>query len=145
MARLLPGGGRYIDANRALNRMLERDPVPLAQRSMTPAFRDPRTGLAITVDQMRECLRNIMSAIGLNGDRYGAHSPRIGGATAMFAEDADELAIKTMGVWSSDAFMAYLRGHAPRILKIARRACSCKVKDNDHEAEFIFDEYDLAE
>ena len=57
ITRLLPGGGRYIDANRALNRMLERDPIPFAQRASTPAFRDPRNGLAITVDQMRDCLR----------------------------------------------------------------------------------------
>ena len=145
MTRLLPGGGRYVDANRALVRMLERDPVPLAQRGTTPAFRDPRSGEAISVDQARQCLRSILTAIGLNGNRYGMHSPRIGGATAMFAEDADELAIKTMGVWSSDAFMAYLRGHAPRILKLARRGCSCDVKDDDHEADFIFDEDDLDE
>ena len=50
-----------------------------------------------------------------------------------------------MGVWSSDAFMAYLRGHQPRILSLVRRGCSADVKDDDHEATFIFDEDDLAE
>ena len=47
-----------------------------------------------------------------NGDdpsEFGAHSLRIGGATALFAAGADPTVIRTMGRRSSDCYRLYVR------------------------------------
>ena len=40
---------------------------------------------------------------------YGAHSLRIGGATALAYSGAPEHVIKALGRWRSDAYLRYLR------------------------------------
>ena len=113
---------------------------------MTPAFRDPSTGLAITTEQFMRVLRSILAQIGLSPMLFGTHSLRIGSATALFVRGGDELTIKTMGVWSSDAFLKYIRSNLVRVLQLGSRGCSANVTDDDHEAGgFIFDEDDIDE
>ena len=77
------------------------DPVPAAVAAQTPLFRDPRSGMPLTVAAVRETLRLVLSGIGLDGSSYGAHSLRIGGATAMAWAQADHQVIKA-GARSSD-------------------------------------------
>ena len=66
-------------------------------------------GAPLTVDQVRAAVKRTMAAAGLNPDRFGAHSLRIGGATALFAAGADPTVIRTMGRWSSDIYRLYVR------------------------------------
>ena len=56
------------------------DPTP----SYSSCFRNPKTGKALTVDDMNEWVQLLMSAIGESQKEYGSHSARIGGATAMY-------------------------------------------------------------
>lgn len=145
LKRILPSGD-YIDASRALLRLSERDPVMPAERATTPAFRNPLTGLAITTDQFLQVLRHILGQLGLNPMHFGTHSIRIGSATALFVRGGDEIVIKTMGVWSSDAFLKYIRSNLVRVLQLGAKGCSADVTDDDHEAGgFIFDEDQIEE
>ena len=50
-----------------------------------------------------------MQSIGRDPARYGAHSLRIGGATAAMAAGVDPAIIKVLGRWSSDVYMIYMR------------------------------------
>jgi len=145
LKRILPSGD-YVDANRALQRLDELDPVAMGERKYVPAFRDPATGLSITTDQFLRVLRFIMAQLGLNPMFFGTHSLRIGSATALFVKGGDEITIKTMGVWSSDAFLKYIRSNLVRVLQLGSRGCSANVTDDDHEAgTFIFDDDDVVE
>jgi hypothetical protein len=102
--------GRYLSPGRCLYRLCrEIDPVPEHLERSTPLFRRPDTNQIITVDQMRRMLRSLMDACGRDGSKYGAHSCRIGGATALAFLHADSTTIKTLGRWKSDAYLMYVR------------------------------------
>ena len=82
----LPMRGSYLSPGLALWTLVHRtDPVPADRRATTPLFRDPATNKILTVDGLRASLRAILSNIGRDGTAYGAHSLRIGGATANMA------------------------------------------------------------
>jgi len=66
-------------------------------------------GRAITVAQVREMVRKCMAAAGLDPAHYGAHSLRIGGATAALAAGVSPSLIRLMGRWSSDIYEIYCR------------------------------------
>ena len=50
-----------------------------------------------------------MAAAGRDPDKYGAHSLRIGGATAALAAGVPPSLIRLMGRWSSDIYEIYCR------------------------------------
>ena len=54
---LLPAGGRYLDAYRALRRLFALDPVPAEELARTPLFRDPATGQAFTTRLVRAMVK----------------------------------------------------------------------------------------
>ena len=51
----------------------------------------------------------MMSSLGLDPARFGAHSLRIGGATAAAAAGVPPSVIRVMGRWNSDIFEVYTR------------------------------------
>ena len=109
-AKHLPVRGRFLSPGWALYQLVTSlDPVPNHLASTTPLFRNPLTGLALTVDQVRAGLRSCMAALGLDASQYGAHSLRIGGATALASLQAPSYVIQRLGHWSSDAYLRYLR------------------------------------
>ena len=54
-------------------------------------------------------VKTLMKAVGRDPRDYGAHSLRIGGATAAMAAGVDPAIIKVLGRWSSDIYMIYMR------------------------------------
>ena len=50
-----------------------------------------------------------MASIGLDPNRFGAHSLRIGGATAALAAGIQPTLIRVLGRWSSDIYEIYCR------------------------------------
>ena len=78
-------GGVLGDAVWEVRNLRAVDPVSEARWGATPAFRDPTTGHAFSVDEVNGWVQRLMYAIGEDGSEYGSHSARIGGATAMFA------------------------------------------------------------
>ena len=122
------GGGMFIDACVEVQRMLEFDPTPPTQASYTPMFRKP-DGSAFTTDDIRAIVRQLAVAINEDPLMFGAHSLRIGGATALFAAGADPLHIRTMGRWSSDCYRLYVRACFEQTLDWTRRLGSQRVHD----------------
>jgi hypothetical protein len=105
------------------------DPVAEHLRPTTPLFRDPLDNSILSIATMRADVRRCMDAAGRDGSKYGAHSCRIGGGTAMNFEHAPAATIKAAGAWSSDAYEAYLRACGKDVLTVAEAICSCDVDD----------------
>ena len=54
-------------------------------------------------------VKAMMASIGLDPARFGAHSLRIGGATAALAAGLSPAAIRAAGRWASDVYMLNTR------------------------------------
>ena len=65
-------------------------------------------GAAITVSEVRSAVRACMRAAGRDPQLFGAHSLRIGGATAALAAGVSPQLIRLMGRWSSDIYEIYM-------------------------------------
>jgi hypothetical protein len=140
---VLPMRGEYLSPGHMLW-TLDRvtDPVPSSARATTPLFRDPATNKILTVDSLRASLRAILSNIGRDGSAYGAHSLRIGGATAMAFCQASAEIIKDVGRWNSDAYLRYIRECRGDYMSYMTRICSADV--DDIEADHLdLDAHDL--
>ena len=70
-----------------------------------------------------------MVAVGWDPELYGAHSLRIGGATALFAGGADPMVIRPMGRWSSDCYRLYVRACFEQTVAWTSRMGSQRVRD----------------
>ena len=146
LPRHLPARGSYLSPGVLLWLLTEVvDPVPSSQRSTTPLFRDPSraddpvTRGIITTDQLRSVVRLVMSAAGKDGSAYGAHSLRIGGATARAFLGEDVMDTKAVGTWSSDAYKRYLRERKAQMLSVSRGVCSAVVDDFENDMVLIDD------
>ena len=92
---VVAGGGSIIDAADELYRWIELRRIPDA----APLFCHASGGM-ITVDEVRDLVKSAMAAVGLDPRRYGAHSLRIGGATAALAAGVPPQLIRLLGWWS---------------------------------------------
>ena len=126
----LPFSGRYLSPGYMLWYLTEViDPVPVDQRATTPLFRHPTSGDAIKVSEVRTELRRAMAAVGLDASLYGAHSLRIGAATALQCGGASDNVIKACGTWTSEAYLRYLRETSDAVLNDAALICDGDVDD----------------
>ena len=125
---VIGGGGALIDACAEVRRMIELDPTPPGQEASTPMFRKP-DGTAYTTDDIRAIVRQICFAINEDPLLFGAHSLRIGGATALFAAGAEPIHIRTMGRWSSDCYRLYVRACFEQTIAWTRKLGSQQVHD----------------
>ena len=104
----LAAGGTLVDPVTELWRLLQLDPVAEEERAQTPLFRGAE-GCAFTVAHVRAMVRSLMGLLGRDPSRFGAHSLRIGGATAALAAGISPTLIRLMGRWSSDVYEIYTR------------------------------------
>ena len=146
--KYLPAAGQFLAPARALYHLVNViDPVAPVAAAATPLFRNPRTGSILFVDEVRSRLRRCMSAIGLDGSTYGAHSLRIGGATALAWWRAGPSVIQDLGHWRSDAYLRYVRSRRSEVDQWTQRIASADTDDfeTDYVAvdDFDFDESDL--
>ena len=84
----------------------------------TPLFRNADGG-AIRVAQVRAVVKALMGSLGLDPRRFGAHSLRIGGATAGLAGKLDEQTLRAAGRWQSDAADLYIRASKEAMMNMA--------------------------
>eukprot|EP00644_Phytophthora_capsici_P006589 jgi/Phyca11/52783/gw1.36.568.1 len=70
---------------------------------------------------MTAAIKRAAVDIGEQPAEYGTHSLRSGGATALFAEGVDRLAIKHFGRWSSDCYERYARMDETTIGAMAKK------------------------
>jgi hypothetical protein len=104
-----------LNACAELRKMILLDPVAPDQQRCTPLFRW-RSGAAVTGDQMHKMVQSFMTRIGEPGKAYGAHSLRIGGATALADAGCPDVIIMTMGRWSSSCYKLYCRAAKKSLL-----------------------------
>ena len=64
---------------------------------------------SINVRQLRDMIRRSLKCIGMDGNRFGAHSLRAGGATDLFRAGVYYPTIKKFGRWKSDSALLYFR------------------------------------
>lgn len=105
---VLRSGGTLVDPVIELWRLFEMDAVAPGDLGSTPLFRNA-DGSAFTVSEVRAMVKALMAAVGCDPRRFGAHSLRIGGATAALAAGVDPAVIRCMGRWSSDVYEIYMR------------------------------------
>ena len=75
--------------------------------------------------QLRDLVRALMYAAGkYNASDYGAHSLRVGGASALLSLGADALAIRALARCSHECYALYMKGHAAEERGLTLRA-SC--------------------
>jgi hypothetical protein len=132
----LPMHGAHLSPGWALWHLTEIiDPVPLERRAVTPLFRVPSTNAVLSVAQVRAKLRLCMAAIGRDASSYGAHSLRIGGATALAWLRVPGERIQCAGRWHSDAYLAYIRERRAETLSMLTQLAGADT--DDFEADFV--------
>jgi hypothetical protein len=136
---LIAEGGKLIDPVRLMQRMLELDPVPEGQKATTPLFRRA-SGKTIQVREVRDMVKLLMGKLGLDRGRFGAHSLRIGGATAALAAGMSAAAIRAAGRWSSDVYQLYCRLSKQSAAGVATAIGSTPFEDLERGVQFAGDE-----
>jgi hypothetical protein len=131
----LEGGGALLDPVAALERLFALDPVPSGQWATTPLFRR-ESGAAFRVREVRGMVRMLMAGLGLDASKFGAHSLRIGGATAALAADMSPAAIRTAGRWASDVYILYARASKQSARRVARVIGSTPFEDTERGVFF---------
>ena len=116
-----------------MQNLIRIDPVADSEAARTPMFREGAPGEGprkpLSVAKVRSTIKALMLSVGESPEQFGAHSLRIGGATALFADGAGEQVIRTMGRWSSDCYRLYVRACFGQTLEWTRR-CGSKVVDD---------------
>ena len=84
-------------------------------------------GTPIRTRDVRTAVRCAMAAAGLDPKRFGAHSLRIGGATAALASGVSPQLIRLMGRWSSDVYELYCRMSAQAAARVGVAVTSADV------------------
>jgi len=85
-------------------------------------------GRGITVAELRDMVKRLMQAIGLDPSVFGAHSLRIGGATAALAAGVPPSLIRLMGRWSSDVYLIYCRMSMQAALGVGQSIMTADVQ-----------------
>ena len=122
---ILAGGGSVIDPVLALRTWMKRR-AALGLPSKGPLFCH-ENGTALTVAQVRDMVKQVAKAAGRDPSLYGAHSLRIGGATAALAAGVAPSLIRLMGRWSSDLYEIYTRMSLQAALQVGRALTSTEV------------------
>ena len=135
---LIAAGGTLLDPVRAMRQMIDLDPVAEADKASTPLFR--RAGRAIRVSETRGMVQKLMGALGLDPKRFGAHSLRIGGATAALAAGMSAAAIRAAGRWSSDIYQIYCRLSRESAAGVATVIGSTSFEDLERGVQFVDEE-----
>ena len=137
---VIGAGGSMVNALDALMAMERADPItdPLT-RAQTPLFRRA-SGAAITVGELRRVVKTLMERIGLDPRRFGAHSLRIGGATAALAIGLSPAAIRAAGRWGSDVYTLYTRISVQSARGLASAIGSSGFEEAERAVAFVDEE-----
>ena len=137
---LIAAGGSLLDPVRLMQRYFAMDPVSPEDAATTPLFRRRATGSAIRVREVRSVVQRLMAALGLDARRFGAHSLRIGGATAALAAGLTPAAIRAAGRWSSDVYQIYCRVSRQSAATVASLVGSTPFEDLERGVQFVDEE-----
>ena len=85
-------------------------------------------------------VKAMMASIGLDPARFGAHSLRIGGATAALAAGLSPAAIRAAGRWASDVYMLNTRCNMKASQRLATVIGSTAFEDLQRGVHFADEE-----
>ena len=106
------GSGTYIHMGRTGTQLCPVSAV-LAYLAIRPPTEGPlfifNNGTPLSRNQLVRHLREALSQIGVDVNKYSGHSFRIGAATTAAAAGLSDSFIQTLGRWKSSAFTAYIR------------------------------------
>ena len=111
--------------------LVQRHNIPFGEEPLLkdePLFQNVKGG-HLSQTQVLGHMRRTLEAAGFNKTqqlKYGTHSARIGGATALFKNGATMDVIKELGGWSSDAYKVYVRVQRDDMLRFSHLMCSEK-------------------
>lgn len=80
-------------------------------------------GLTLHRDFFITSIKSILQKIGLNPEAYSGHSFRIGAATTAAKVQIPDHLVKTLGRWSSDCYLRYIRTDVDTIARAQRQMC----------------------
>ena len=140
---LIGGGGSLVDAVQALKALHSswlEDGIPESLWKDIPMFE--LEGEAVSTRHIRGMVKLLMESIGLNPMHFGAHSLRIGGASAAFAAGIEPSAIRIAGRWSSDIYEIYVRLSKQGAARLGATIGSTAFEDLER-GEFVSEELEL--
>ena len=140
---LIAAGGSLLDPVRLMRRMFELDPVAPEMAAATPLYRRA-SGASIRVREVRGMVQRLMGDLGLDPQRFGAHSLRIGGATAALAAGMTPATIRAAGRWSSDVYQIYCRVSRQSAAGVALVIGSTPFEDLERGVQFVDEELMLS-
>ena len=135
---LIAAGGELLDPVRLMQRMLALDPLGDRVAAETPLF--ARMGRCILVREVRGMVQSLMARLGLDPSRFGAHSLRIGGATAALAAGLSPASIRAAGRWSSEIYQIYCRLSRQSAAGVATTIGSTPFEDLERGVSFVDEE-----
>ena len=83
-----------------------------------------KNGTPLTKSTFTARIREALQALGLPAEHFAGHSFRIGAATAAASAGIEDSVIRTMGRWSSSAFLAYIRTPREQLATFSRSLAS---------------------
>ena len=90
-------------------------------------FTDDSWSTCVHTSAIRSEVKKIAVAVGADPNLYGAHSLRIGGATAALAQNVSPALIRLMGRWSSDIYEIYCRMSQQSAVRVGNLIASAHV------------------
>lgn len=105
-----------------------------------PVFRR-RSGRLVTARSIGATIKIAAKNLGLNPDRYGSHSFRIGSANTAFDRGISMEELKVHGLWASDAFLDYVRTSPKRARVMSDALCLDRADDLDAELRHLWEEF----
>ena len=127
--------GSVLQPVRELLSLFVHDPVDAAARSSVPLFRGSAGG-AFTTAYVRGLVKVVMKVAGRNPVLFGAHSLRIGGASALLAANVPAAVIQVMGRWDSDVYQVYCRWSAASARRAGTAVASTPYEDFEGEYQY---------
>ena len=88
---------------------------------------------------MRDTVKALMGGIGLDPRHFGAHSLRIGGASAGLAAGMSRAALQAAGRWASDIYALYARASREAVMCMGTVIGSTPFHDLER-GEFVDEE-----
>ena len=93
----------------------------------------------LTVAAVRDTVKALMGGIGLDPRHFGAHSLRIGGASAGLAAGMSRAALQAAGRWASDIYALYARASREAVMCMGTVIGSTPFHDLER-GEFVDEE-----
>lgn len=83
-----------------------------------------RDGSYLTRKKFTDLLRSTLREAGLDDSKYAAHSFRIGAATSAKEAGIDDVHVKMLGRWKSDAYQLYIRTPQQKLASLTKQLVS---------------------